>query len=95
MDADSHIQTEFEVEAALLINEGGVQCVPVVFARRRGKDDRIQLGERALLNGARVARLDPAYAMQRGPGLVAFVLEDPMDVRLFRPGDMASLRSDG
>jgi len=33
MHADPHIQTEFEVEASLLINEGGVQCVPVVFAR--------------------------------------------------------------
>src|SRR5437868_4600443 len=94
MDADPRVQTEFEVEASLLINEGGVQCVPVVFARLRRKGDRIELGERPLLNGVRVAGLDPAYAMQRGPGLVAFVLEDPMDVRLFRPGDMASLGSD-
>ena len=94
LDADPHIQTEFEIEAALLINEGGVQCVPVVFARLRRKDGRIELGERPLLNGVRIAGLDPAYAMQRGPGLVAFVLEDPMGVRLFRPGDMASLASD-
>jgi hypothetical protein len=94
MDADPHIQTELEIEAALLINEGGVQCVPVVFARLRRKDDRIQLGKRPVLNGAPVARLDPGYAMQRGPGLVAFVLEDPMDVRSFRPGDTAILDSE-
>ena len=38
MDADPRMQTEFEVEAALLINEGGVQCVPVVFARLLRKE---------------------------------------------------------
>jgi hypothetical protein len=93
MDADPHIQTQFEVEASLLINEGGVQCVPVVFARLLRKDVRVSLGERPFLNGVRVAGLDPARAVQRGPGLVAFVLEDPMDVRWFRPGDMARLDS--
>ena len=55
-------QTEIEVEAALLINEGGVQCVPVVFARLLRKDAHVEL-------------------------------EDPMDVRWFRPGDVARLDS--
>jgi len=94
MDAELQVQTEFEIEAALLINEGGVQCVPVVFARLRPKGGRIELGDRPLLNGVRVVRLDPSFARQRGPDLVAFVLEDPMDVRLFRPGDTARLGSD-
>jgi hypothetical protein len=93
MDADPRMLTEFEVEASLLINEGGVQCVPVVFARLLRNEVHIELGQRPFLNGVRVAGLHPALAMQRGPGLVAFVLEDPMDVRWFRPGDMARLES--
>ncbi len=83
----------FEVEAALLINEGGVQCVPVVFARPLQRGARIELGKRPFLNEARVAALDPARATARGPGLVAFVLEDPMDARDFKPGDVARLES--
>ncbi|HZR08976.1 MAG TPA: hypothetical protein VFA79_10370 [Myxococcales bacterium] len=83
---------EFEVEASLLINEGGVHCTPVVFARPlRGAPDA--LPARPFLNDARVASLDPVRAAQRGPGLVAFVLEDPMDAREFRPGDKARLQS--
>jgi hypothetical protein len=93
MDADPSLQTEFEVEASILINEGGVHCVPVVFARPLRKDALVELGERPFLNGVRVAGLDPARAIRRGPGLVAFVLEDPMDVRWFRPGDVARLDS--
>jgi len=84
---------EFEVEAALLINEGGVQCVPVIFARPLQRGARIELGKRPFLNEARVAALDPARAAERGPGLVAFVLEDPMDARDFKPGDVARLES--
>jgi hypothetical protein len=84
---------EFEVEAALLINDGGVQCVPVVFARPLQRAARIELGARTFLNEARVAALDPARAAARGPGLVAFVLEDPMDAREFKPGDLARLVS--
>src|SRR5437870_12820574 len=84
---------EFEVEAALLINEGGVQCVPVIFARPLQRGARIELGKRPFLNEARVAALDPARAAERGPGLVAFVLEDPMDAREFKPGDVARLQS--
>ena len=84
---------EFEVESSLLINEGGVQCTPVVFARPLRAGVRVELGQRAFLNGVRVAALDPARAAQRGPGLVAFVLEDPMDAREFRPGDRARLES--
>jgi hypothetical protein len=86
-------QMEFEVEMALLINEGGVQCVPVVFARPLQRGARIELGTRAFLNEARVAALDPARAAARGPGLVAFVLEDPMDARDFKPGDVVRLES--
>jgi hypothetical protein len=81
---------EFEVEASLLINEGGLQCVPVVFARPR-QSGTIELGAGALLNGIRVAALDPARAVQRGPGLVAFILDDPMDARWFHPGDVVRL----
>jgi len=84
---------DFEVEAALLINEGGVQCVPVIFARPLQRGARIELGKRPFLNEARVAALDPARAAERGPGLVAFVLEDPMDAREFKPGDVARLQS--
>ena len=84
---------DFEVEAALLIHEGGVQCVPVVFARALQRGARIELGPRPFLNEARVATLDPARAAARGPGLIAFVLEDPMDARDFKPGDVARLES--
>jgi len=85
--------TEFEVEASLLINEGGVHCVAVVFARPLRSGAGIRLEEKPFLNGARVAALDPARAAERGPGLVAFVLEDPMDARSFHPGDLARLQS--
>ncbi len=84
---------EFEVEASLLINEGGVQCTPVVFARPLQPGARVERGARAFLNGRRVAALDPARAAQRGPGLIAFVLDDPMDARDFHPGDKARLES--
>jgi len=84
---------EFVVEASLLVNEGGVQCTPVVFARPLRSGDRAQLGERAFLNGIRVVALDPERAARRGPGLIAFVLEDAMDARQFRPGDRATLES--
>ena len=84
---------EFQVEAAQLINEGGVHCVPVVFARPLQGSRPVEIGPRTYLNDMPVLRLDGALAAERGPGLVAFVLEDPMDVRLFRPGDMASLDS--
>jgi hypothetical protein len=87
------VAMDFEVEAALLINEGGVQCVPVVFARPLQRGARIELGRRPFLNEARVAALDPARAAARGPGLVAFVLEDPMDAREFKPGEIARLES--
>src|SRR5918912_2753825 len=65
---------EFEVDASLLINEGGLQCVPVVFARPR-QPGPVELGSDARLDEARVASLDPARAAQRGRGLVAFILE--------------------
>jgi hypothetical protein len=84
---------EFEVEASLLVNEGGVQCTPVVFARPLRPGVRVEVGSRAFLNGKRVAGLDPAKAAQRGPGLIAFVLDDPMDARDFRPGERARLES--
>ncbi|HWE26335.1 MAG TPA: hypothetical protein VG496_20530 [Myxococcales bacterium] len=84
---------DFEVEASLLINEGGLQCVPVVFARPR-QTGTIALGTNPRLNGARVVSLDPGRAVQRGPGLVAFVLDDPMDARWFHPGDVARLTND-
>ena len=84
---------EFEVEASLLVNEGGVQCTAVVFARPVRGAPPVELGEKAFLNGARVSGVDPARAARRGPGLVAFILEDPMDARQFHPGDRASLES--
>jgi hypothetical protein len=83
----------FEVEAALLINEGGVQCVPVVFARPLEGGAEVRLGRASFLEGARVSDLDPARAAERGPGLVAFVLEDPMDIRRFNPGEVVRLES--
>ena len=84
---------ELEVEASLLVNEGGVQCVAVVFARLPPGAAQLQLGEEALLGGVRVARTDPALARSRGPGLVAFVLEDAMDARSFRQGDRVRLET--
>jgi len=84
---------KFEVEAALLVNEGGVQCVPLVFARPLEGAGAVRLGKVAFLEGARVSELDPARAAQRGAGLVAFVLEDPMDVRQFKTGDVVRLES--
>jgi hypothetical protein len=83
----------FEIEAALLINEGGVQCVPVVFARPLEGGTEVRLGRASFLEGARVDALDPARAAERGPDLVAFVLEDPMDVRRFNRGDLVRLES--
>ena len=84
---------EFEVEAAVLVNEGGVQCVPLVFARPVDGNLRVQLAAYSFLGGARVAALDPARAAARGKGLVAFVLEDPMETRSFQPGDVVRLES--
>jgi hypothetical protein len=84
---------EFEVEAALLVNEGGVQCVPLVFARPIDGNPGIELAAHSFLGGARVAALDPARAAARSKGLVAFVLEDPMDTRSFKPGDRVRLES--
>jgi hypothetical protein len=84
---------KFQVEASLLINEGGVQCVPVVFARPLEGGGEVRVGRAAFLDGARVAALDPGRAAERGPGLVAFVLEDPMDVRQFKIGDVVRLES--
>jgi hypothetical protein len=84
----------FEVESSLLVNEGGVQCVPLVFARALEGGAGVQLGKAAFLEGARVSGIDPARAAERGSGLVAFVLEDPMDVRRFQPGDVVRLTSE-
>ena len=81
----------FEVEASLLVNEGGVQCVAVVFARPSAGTLPSDLGSGLLLDGVPVAEVDPARAARRGPGLVAFVLEDPMDGRRFRPGEVVRL----
>ena len=81
------------MEAALLVNEGGVQCMPLVFARPLQPQARVELGPRAYLNDMPVMGLDPARAAERGPGLVAFVLEDPMDTRWFKPGDVVRLES--
>ena len=63
---------DFTVEAAQLINEGGVQCVPLVFARPLDAELPVVLADKSFLKGARVAALDPARAAQRGPGVVAF-----------------------
>jgi len=89
--ADGPAQRKFKVEATLLINEGGVHCVPVVFAHPLEEGEPFELGHRPLLRGAPVTSLDPVRAAQRGHGLVAFVLEDPMDARRFRPGDLVTL----
>ena len=83
----------FQVESSLLVNEGGVQCVPLVFARPLEEGADLRLGRASFLEGARVSALDPARAAERGPGLVAFVLEDPMDIRQFNPGDVVRLES--
>ena len=77
----------------MLVNEGGVQCVPLVFARPLEGELPVHLGKAAFLEGARVSGLDPHRAAGRGPGLVAFVLEDPMDVRRFERGDVVQLES--
>jgi hypothetical protein len=83
---------EFEVEASLLVNEGGLCCAAVIFARPLSTAGIApDLGANAFLEGARVTGLDPVRAALRGPGLVAFVLEDPMDARRFKPGDVARL----
>jgi hypothetical protein len=74
-----------------LINEGGVQCVPVVFAWPLESGSGVELGLRPLLNDLPVAALDPVRAARRGPGLGAFVLEDPMDSGRFQPGDVVHL----
>ena len=85
------VAMEFDVEESLLINEGGVQCTAVVFALPVPRGAAVELGNNAYLNDARVASLDPARAAQRGPGVVAFVLEDPMDARSFAAGDRVRL----
>jgi len=85
------VATEFDVEASLLINEGGVQCAAVVFARPVPRDATVDLGKSSYLNEARIASLDPVRAAQRGPGVVAFVLQDPMDARSFTAGDRVRL----
>jgi D-serine deaminase-like pyridoxal phosphate-dependent protein len=82
---------EFLVEAAQLINEGGVHCVPVVFARPLQGRAPVELGARAYLNDMPVQRLDTALAAERGGGVVAFVLEDAMDARWFKPGEVVRL----
>src|SRR5207248_8039175 len=84
---------EFQIEAAQLINEGGVHCVPVVFARPLQGGHPVELGPRSYLNDMPVLRLDAALAAERGPGVVAFVLEDAMDARWFQPGDTVRLES--
>jgi len=84
---------EFEVDAALLINEGGVHCLPVVFARPLQGERPVEVGPRTYLNDMPVLRLDGALAAERGPGLVAFVLEDAMDARWFNPGDVVRLET--
>ena len=84
---------EFQVEAAQLINEGGVHCVPVVFARPLQNERPVEIDSRAYLNDMPVLRLDSALAAERGPGVVAFVLEDAMDARWFQPGDIVRLES--
>ena len=82
---------ELEVEASLLVNEGGLQCVAVVFLRTPERWSSPEAGSRLLLDGVPVASVDPARAARRGPGLVALVLEDAMDSRRFRPGQVVRL----
>ena len=82
---------ELEVEASLLVNEGGLQCVAVVFARTPEQWSVPATASGLVLDGVPVAAVDPARAARRGPGLVAFVLEDPMDSRRFRPGQVVRL----
>jgi hypothetical protein len=87
-----NVAMEFDVEESLLINEGGVQCTAVVFALPVPRGAAVELGKNAAyLNEARIASLDAARAAQRGPGVVAFVLEDPMDARSFAAGDRVRL----
>jgi len=88
---DQPTERKFKVESSLLVNEGGVQCVPLVFAHPVGAQGPLELGSRPLLGGAPVTSVDPVRAAQRGPGLVAFVLEDPMDGLRFHPGDLVTL----
>ena len=57
----------------------------------RGGGASIELGNDPCLDGVRVAAIDPLRAAQRGPGLVAFVLEDPMDAERFQRGDVVRL----
>jgi hypothetical protein len=85
---------KLEVEASLLVNEGGVQCVPLVFARPLDPGVPVRLGKSSFLEGARVTDLDPRRAAQRGAGLVAFVLEDPMDVRRFERGNVVQFETE-
>jgi hypothetical protein len=68
--------------------------VPLVFARPLSGEAPARIGKAAFLEGARVTGLDPAKAAERGPGLVAFVLEDPMDVRRFERGTVVDLRDE-
>ena len=82
---------ELEVEASLLVNEGGLQCVAVVFVRAPERWSAPEAHSGLLLDGVPVASVDPARAARRGPGLVALVLEDPMDSRRFRPGQVVRL----
>src|SRR5947208_9019091 len=84
---------EFQVEAAQLINEGGVHCVPVVFARPLQGGRPVELGPRAYLNEMPVLRLDSALAAERGPGVVAFVLGEPRRARLLPAGHMCRVPS--
>ncbi len=74
----------------MLVNERGVQCMPVVWARPLSPGP-VRLGARAFLKGVRVASLDEERAADHGPGLVAFVLDDPMDIRDFEPGEKVTL----
>ena len=81
----------FKVEASLLINEGGVQCVSVVFAYPLEGGGDIELGAKPSLQrrAARGARSGAGCEARAGAG--AFVLEDPMDSRRFQCGDVVHL----
>lgn len=89
----SSIDLVFQVESSLLINEGRVQCTAVVFARplNSGGID-LDVCQGALLGGVAIAGVHSGYAAQRGEGLLAFLLEDPMDVRRFQSGDVVRLQ---